>query len=69
MLREGTYKDIGALLDTITARDDLDENRIMIYGGSYGGHMTLATATRYSDRIRCSVNLFGLSNLRTFLRV
>ena len=67
MLREATYKDIGTLLDWIATRDDLDANRIMIRGGSYGGHMTLATATRYSDRIACSVNLYGLSNLRTFL--
>ena len=67
MLREGTYKDIGTLLDWVATRDDLDADRIMIRGGSYGGHMTLATATRYSDQIACSVNLYGLSNLRTFL--
>ncbi len=67
MLREGTYKDIGTLLDWIATRDDLDADRIMIRGGSYGGHMTLAVATRYSDQIACSVNLYGLSNLRTFL--
>ncbi len=67
MLREGTYKDIGALLDWIATRDDLDADRIMIRGGSYGGHMTLAIATRYSDRIACSINRYGLSNLRTFL--
>lgn len=67
MLREGTYKDIGALLDWIATRDDLDADRIMIFGGSYGGHMALATATRYSDKIACSINRYGLSNLRTFL--
>ncbi len=66
-LREGTYKDIGTLLEWIATRDDLDADRIMIRGGSYGGHMTLATATRYSDRIACSINRYGLSNLRTFL--
>ena len=67
LLREGSYRDIGALLDWIAARDDLDADRIMIHGGSYGGHMTLVTATRYSEKIRCSVNLFGISNLRTLL--
>lgn len=65
--REGTYEDIGALLDWIGQHDRLDGERIMIAGGSYGGHMTLATAARYSDRIACSVNLYGISNLRTFL--
>jgi pimeloyl-ACP methyl ester carboxylesterase len=67
MQREGTYEDIGALLDWIGEQPDLDASRILIYGGSYGGHMTLATATRYSDKIAGSVNLFGISNLRTFL--
>jgi len=67
MLREDTYKDIGTLLDWIATRDDLDADRIMIRGGSYGGHMTLAIATRYSDQIACSINRYGLSNLRTFL--
>ena len=67
MLRENTYKDIGSLLDWIADRDELDADRIMIRGGSYGGHMTLAIAPRYSDRIACSINRYGLSNLRTFL--
>ncbi|MBA2341803.1 MAG: S9 family peptidase [Pyrinomonadaceae bacterium] len=65
--REDSYKDIGALLDWIKTRPDLDADRIMVTGGSYGGHMTLAVATRYSDRIRASVDIVGISNLRTFL--
>ena len=39
----------------------------MVDGGSYGGHMTLAVAYLYSDRIRCSVDVVGSSNLVTFL--
>jgi dipeptidyl aminopeptidase/acylaminoacyl peptidase len=66
-LREGTYKDIAALLDWIRTRPDLDADRVMIEGGSYGGHMTLAVATFYSDRIRCSVDVVGIGNLVTFL--
>jgi dipeptidyl aminopeptidase/acylaminoacyl peptidase len=65
--REGTYDDIGALLDWIGTQPNLDPKHIMIYGGSYGGHMTLATATRFSDKIACSINLFGISNLVSFL--
>ena len=66
-LREGAYKDIGALLDWIKTRPDLDANRIMITGGSYGGHMTLAVSTLYGDRIRCALDIVGMSNLVTFL--
>jgi dipeptidyl aminopeptidase/acylaminoacyl peptidase len=65
--REDSYKDIGSLLDWIKARPDLDPDRIMVTGGSYGGHMTLAIATYYPDRIRCAVDLMGQSNLATFL--
>jgi dipeptidyl aminopeptidase/acylaminoacyl peptidase len=65
--REDTYKDINALLDWIATRADLDADRVAVMGGSYGGHMTLAVSTFYSDRIRCSVDIVGMSNLVTFL--
>ena len=66
-LREDSYKDISALIDWIKTRPDLDADRIMITGGSYGGHMTLALSTLYSDRIKCAVEIVGMSNLVTFL--
>jgi len=65
--REDTYKDINALFDWIAAQPELDASRICVTGGSYGGHMTLAVSTFYSDRIRCSVDIVGMSNLVTFL--
>ena len=65
--REDTYKDINALFDWIATQPELDANRIAVTGGSYGGHMTLAVSTFYSDRIRCSVDIVGMSNLVTFL--
>jgi dipeptidyl aminopeptidase/acylaminoacyl peptidase len=66
-LREGSYKDISTLLDWIQTQPDLDSSKIMITGGSYGGFMTLAVATNYNDRICCSVDVVGPSNLVTFL--
>jgi dipeptidyl aminopeptidase/acylaminoacyl peptidase len=65
--REDTYKDINALFDWIATQPELDADRIAVTGGSYGGHMTLAVSTFYSDRIRCSVDVVGMSNLVTFL--
>ncbi|MGA2813001.1 MAG: S9 family peptidase [Candidatus Acidiferrum sp.] len=65
--REDTYKDINALFDWIAERPDLDAGRVAVMGGSYGGHMTLAVSTFYSSRIRCSVDIVGMSNLVTFL--
>jgi dipeptidyl aminopeptidase/acylaminoacyl peptidase len=66
-LREGSYKDISTLLDWIKTQPDLDAGKVMITGGSYGGFMTLAVATTYNDRICCSVDIVGPSNLVTFL--
>jgi dipeptidyl aminopeptidase/acylaminoacyl peptidase len=66
-LREDSYKDIGALLDWVKTRPDLDADRVMVTGGSYGGHMTLAVATYYPERIRCALDLVGQANLVTFL--
>ncbi len=65
--REDTYKDINALFDWIGTQSALDASRICVTGGSYGGHMTLAVSTFYSDRIKCSVDIVGMSNLVTFL--
>ena len=65
--REDSYKDINTLFDWIGTRQDLDADRIAVMGGSYGGHMTLAISTFYSERIRCSVDVVGMSNLVTFL--
>lgn len=67
-LRMNSVKDIGALLDWIATQPELDKDRIMITGGSYGGFMTLATAYEYADRIRCSMDVVGISDFNTFLK-
>jgi Tol biopolymer transport system component/dienelactone hydrolase len=67
MKREDSVKDIGALLDWIQTRPELDADRVMVTGGSYGGYMTLAVATHYNDRIRASLDIVGVSNFVTFL--
>lgn len=65
--RVDAYRDIGALLDWIRSRPDLDASRVMVSGGSYGGHVALAVAAMYNDRIRCTMDLCGPSNLVTLL--
>ena len=68
MKREESVKDIGALLDWIAKQPDLDASRVMVTGGSYGGYMTLAVATHYNDRIKCALDVVGISNFNTFLK-
>ncbi len=66
-LREDSVKDIGALLNWIANQPDLDSDRILVSGGSYGGYMSLAVATKYSDRIRAAIDIVGISNFVSFL--
>jgi dipeptidyl aminopeptidase/acylaminoacyl peptidase len=65
--REDSYKDLGTLLDWVKTQADLDASRVMVTGGSYGGHMTFVAAVRYSDRLRCAMPEVGMSNLVSFL--
>ena len=65
--REDSVKDIGALLDWIATRPELDASRVMVTGGSYGGYMSLAVATMYPERIAAAVDVVGISNFITFL--
>ena len=66
-LREDAVKDIGALLDWIATRPDLDPKRIVVTGGSYGGYMALAVAATYPERIAGAVDAVGISHFVTFL--
>jgi dipeptidyl aminopeptidase/acylaminoacyl peptidase len=59
--REDSVKVIRALLDWIATQPDLDASRVMVMGGSYGGYMTLASMTHDNDRLRCAVDVVGIS--------
>lgn len=65
--REDSVKDIGAFLDFI--RDDplLDEAKVGVTGGSYGGYMTLAVMIHFGDRITAGYESVGITNFVTFL--
>jgi dipeptidyl aminopeptidase/acylaminoacyl peptidase len=65
--REDSVKDIGALLDWIGTQPDLDEDRVAVFGGSYGGYMVLASAVHFSDRLKAAVDIVGISSFVTFL--
>lgn len=66
--REDTVKDIGAFLDWIGRDARLDAKRVAVYGGSYGGYMSLACMTHFSDRLRCGIDVVGISSFLTFLK-
>jgi len=45
----------------------IDGDRVVVYGGSYGGFMVLSALTAYPDLWRAGVDIVGISNLATFL--
>jgi dipeptidyl aminopeptidase/acylaminoacyl peptidase len=67
MNRLDSVRDIGALLDWIGTRDELDAERVGVSGGSYGGYMVLATLVEYPERIRAGIDVVGISHFATFL--
>jgi dipeptidyl aminopeptidase/acylaminoacyl peptidase len=66
--REDSVRDIAAFLDFIAQDKALDADHVAVIGGSYGGYMTLACLTHYSDRLCCGIDVVGISNFLTFLK-
>jgi dipeptidyl aminopeptidase/acylaminoacyl peptidase len=66
--REDSVKDIGAILDWIARDPRLDAGRVAVTGGSYGGYMVLACMVHFNDRLRCGVDVVGISSFLTFLK-
>lgn len=65
--RENTVKDIGAFLDALTARSDIDASRVAETGASYGGYMCNAVAIAYGARLKSALCLRAISNFVTLL--
>jgi dipeptidyl aminopeptidase/acylaminoacyl peptidase len=65
--REDSVRDIGALLEWIKGRPELDASRVAVTGGSYGGYMVLASLVNFPDRIKAGIDIVGISNFITFL--
>lgn len=65
--RKDALKDIEYLINWIKKQPDLDGDKIVVTGYSYGGYMSLLVATNYSNRIRGAISDSGPSNLVSFL--
>jgi len=66
-LREGAVKDIGAALDWIATRPDLDKTRVALTGASYGGWLALEAGIYFNDRIRGVIEGAGITDFVTYL--
>lgn len=66
--RMDSVNDIGALIDWVGTQNQFDKSKIVVYGGSYGGFMTLAAITNFNDKLAGAIDIVGISNFVTFLQ-
>ncbi|MDE3189516.1 MAG: S9 family peptidase [Acidobacteriota bacterium] len=64
----GDLEDWRAAAEWLKAQPFVDGGRLAVFGGSYGGFATLTCVTRLPEYWRAAVDIFGPSNLVTFVR-
>ncbi|MDQ0255216.1 dipeptidyl aminopeptidase/acylaminoacyl peptidase [Evansella vedderi] len=64
---EGPRLDCVAGIEWLFETGKCDRDRLFVLGGSYGGYMTLLLAGRHSEYFRAVIDIFGVSNLFTFV--
>ena len=67
--RLDTTKDIYYLTEHLKSNDnEIDNKRLIAFGGSYGGFMVLSCLTEYPNVFIAGVDIVGISNFVTFLQ-
>lgn len=66
-LRLDSVADVAHAVEWLTSRNDVDADRIAVYGRSYGGFMTLASLVFYPDLWAVGVDVVGIANFVSFL--
>lgn len=65
--RMDSVKDIKSGVEWLKQQDAVDPDRIIAYGGSYGGFMVLASLVEYPELWAAGVDIVGIANFITFL--
>jgi dipeptidyl aminopeptidase/acylaminoacyl peptidase len=65
--RLDAFKDIETSARWVAAQPWADKDRLVVFGGSYGGYTVLVALSRWPELWRAGVNLFGVVNLKTFM--
>ena len=65
--REDAVRDVGAVLDWIATRPELDRTRVVVLGTSYGGYLALAALARFPDKLRGGIVLSAITDFVAFL--
>jgi len=65
--RMDAVADLEAAAAYLAARSEIDGDRLIAKGGSYGGFMVLSALTEYPDRWAAGIDIVGIANFVTFL--
>ncbi|HOT92752.1 MAG TPA: S9 family peptidase [Anaerolineae bacterium] len=65
--RMDSVADLAYAAHWLREQPGIDGNRLVVYGGSYGGFMVLAALTAYPKLWAAGVDIVGISNFVTFL--
>ncbi|GAB6879198.1 S9 family peptidase [Halorubrum gandharaense] len=65
--RMDSVADIEAAVEWLHDHPEVDPDRIVAKGGSYGGFMVLAAMTEYPDLWAAGIDIVGIANFVTFL--
>jgi dipeptidyl aminopeptidase/acylaminoacyl peptidase len=65
--RLDSVADLASLHDWLAARPNIDGDRAVVYGRSYGGYMVLAALALQPDRWAAGIECVGIASLVTFL--
>ena len=66
-LRLDSVRDLAELHAWLSTRPEIDASRAVVFGGSYGGYLTLAAAAFHPELWAAGIAYVGISNLVTFL--
>ncbi len=66
--RVDALKDVEAVNQWARSQPWCDKDRLVIFGGSYGGYLVLMGLTRQPTLWRAGIDLVGISDLKTFLK-
>jgi len=65
--RLDAFKDIETSGKWVAAQPWADKDRLVVFGGSYGGYTVLIALSRWPELWRAGVDLFGVADLKTFM--
>ena len=65
--RMDSVADVEAAVEWLHDHPEIDPDRVVAMGGSYGGFMVLAALTEYPDLWAAGVDIVGIANFVTFL--